>query len=193
MTDVTDVPDVPDVPDMTDTTPIVRRADHVALAVGDLAAACHLYGEVMGGELIAGGDDARLGVRTAQYRFPPGVKVELLQPTRDDSFLRTYIDKHGPGFHHLTFFVHDVAEVAARLEAAGYEVVDTDQSRPYWHETFLRPRSGFGALLQLATPDPPGGPFRADITVEDILAGRLVWHRAQPRLAEEMASEDTHK
>jgi methylmalonyl-CoA/ethylmalonyl-CoA epimerase len=164
---------------------LVRRADHIALAVPDLAAACHLYGDVLGGELIAGGDDAEKQVRTAQYRFPPGIKVELLQPLSPGSYLQRYLDRHGPGFHHLTFFVHDVAATAAALVAAGYEVVDTDLSRPWWQETFVRPRSGFGALLQLATPDPPQGPHRAGITVDDILEGRLVWHRAQPRPAGE--------
>lgn len=169
---------------MTD-APFIRTADHVAFAVTDLGAACHLYGDVMGGQLIAGGDDPRLGVRTVQYLFPPGVKIELLSPLHDECYLKAFIRRHGEGFHHMTYYVDDVAAAVRRLEAGGYEVVDTDVSRPWWHETFVRPLSGFGALIQLAKPDPPTGPSRDGLSVQDIMTGRVIWHQAQPRYRDE--------
>lgn len=161
---------------------LVVRLDHVAIAVSDLAGAVRLYQDVLGGTFIAGGDDEALGIRTVQLRFQPGVKVEFLTPLDENSYLQRYLKKYGSGFHHLTCFVENVPAAVLALEEAGYEVVDTDLTKPGWRETFVRPRSGFGALLQLAesdhewtTPALPGA------TAEDVLAGRLEWKGARPQ------------
>lgn len=154
----------------------VRTFDHVALAVRSLRDACRLFAGLLGGRVVAGGDDEDLGLRSVQLVLPPGVKVELLQPLRADCYLQAYLDRHGEGVHHLTCYVDDVAVAVAAAEAAGFETVDTDLSRPHWRETFVRPRSAFGTLIQLAAPD-PGPTLVEGMTLEDILEGRVVWHR----------------
>lgn len=165
------------------TQPLVRRFDHVAVAVWDLAEAIVLYHDLMGGELIAGGDDEALRIRTVQLKFPPGVKVELMQPLGPESYLHGYLEKHGPGFHHMTCFVPDVTRAAEVLADAGFETVGTRTTEPYWQETYVRPSSGFGTLIQLASTDlqweEPVVPTGA--TVDDILGGRLVWTEARPQ------------
>lgn len=169
------------------TDALVRRLDHVAVAVPDLAAAAGLFHDVLGGEFIAGGDDERLRLRTLQLRFPPGVKVELLAPLDETSYLHRYLQRHGPGFHHMTCFVPDVADAVTRLAGAGFEVVDTDLTAEHWRETFIRPSSGFGTLIQLASTDleweQPIVP--AGATVADVLAGRLLWNAARPHWRED--------
>lgn len=169
---------------VSDTTqPLVRRFDHVAVAVWDLAEAVPLYHDLMGGELIAGGDDEEIRIRTVQLKYPPGVKVELMQPLGPDSYLYGYLEKHGPGFHHMTCFVPDVREAERVLADAGFETVDTRTADAYWQETYVRPSSGFGTLIQLASTElqweEPVVPTGA--TVDDIVGGRLVWHRARPQ------------
>lgn len=165
-----------------ETNVITRRFDHVAIAVWDLAEAVPLYHDLMGGTLIAGGDDEHIGIRTIQLRYPPGVKIELLQPLGPDSYLTAYLDKHGPGFHHMTCFVPDVEKAAMALAEHGFETVDTNTTNHYWRETYVRPSSAFGTLLQLASTElqweDPVVP--AGATVEDIIAGRLLWNEARP-------------
>ncbi|MFF5986487.1 VOC family protein [Prauserella flavalba] len=161
---------------------LVTRFDHVAVAVRDLATAAPLYADLFGGRLIAGGDDDRLAIRSLQLSFPPGVKIELLQPLHERSYLAAYLDKRGPGFHHMTCFVEDVTEAAARLEAAGFSTVDTRTGTGCWDETFIRPSSAFGTLVQL-TDSPlswtePVLPEGAGIG--DVLAGRIAWNDARP-------------
>ncbi|EHK82451.1 VOC family protein [Saccharomonospora azurea] len=165
---------------------LVERLDHVAVAVHDLAAPCTLFLDVLGGVLIAGGDDEELGIRTVQVRFPPGSKVELLQPLDENSYLSAYLAKHGPGFHHLTCFVADVEDAARTLEDAGFHTVDTRSGTNFWDETYIRPSSGFGTLIQLASsplswsePCMPEG-----ATVADVLAGRIAWNQARPQWKE---------
>lgn len=166
---------------------IVRRFDHVAVAVRDLDAASRLFIDLLGGELIAGGDDDAIGIRTMQLRFPPGVKVELLTPLDETSYLQAYLDKHGEGFHHMTCMVDDVQDAAQRLEEAGFGTVDTRTGTDFWNETFIRPSSAFGTLVQLADSPlewtEPVMPESA--TAADVLAGRISWNEARPRWKEE--------
>ena len=146
----------------------------MAIAVKDLARAADLYGKVLGGELVRGADDLELGIRTLQFRLPPGVKVELLTPI-GDSYLKRYLDKHGEGFHHATIFVDDLAAAVAELEAEGFDVVDYDDTMDSWQEAFVRPSSGFGALLQLVSTVLDWSVPIPGLTVEGVLNGEWRW------------------
>lgn len=152
---------------------LVDKLDHVAIAVEDLPRALRLFRDVLGFEFVGGGDNPELKVRALQLRLPPGVKVELLTPTTEDSYLRAYLDRHGEGFHHVTMYTSDVAGAAAGLEAAGFSTVDTTTARDSWHETFLRPATAFGALVQVSRPAVPWDRPLEGVTAEDILAGRV--------------------
>lgn len=154
----------------------LTRFDHIAIAVRELEPAVLLVRDLLGGEFIGGGDDAIHDMRTLQFKLPPGIKLELMMPLGDDSPLHRFLDEHGGGFHHATLFVRDVAAAADELVANGFEVVDTDLGRSSWQETYIRPRSGFGTLLQLVTSDRDWTrPLEPDITVEEVLAGRVAW------------------
>ena len=155
--------------------------DHVAIAVSSIRDALPLFMDVFGGEFIAGADDERIGIRTLQLRLPPGVKIELMEPLNEDSYLQRYLDKHGPGFHHITTFFPDIEEVIPEFEEQGFEVVDTDLSDAGWRETYLRPSSSFGALLQIVDTNVDWGTPRPDMTVDDVLEGRLIWKGADIR------------
>jgi len=85
----------------------IGRLDHVAIAVSSIRAAVRLFRDGLGGEFVSGGDDDRLGIRSIQYRLPPGVKIKLMEPLREDSLLHRFLDKRGEGFHHLTHRVED--------------------------------------------------------------------------------------
>lgn len=152
----------------------VHGFDHVAIAVRDLPRAASLYGDVLGGDLVRGGDDLELGIRTMQFKLPPGVKVELLTPI-GDSYLARYIDKHGEGFHHATIFVADLSAAVTDLESEGFEVIDYDDSMETWQEAFVRPSSGFGALLQLVATVLDWSEPIDGLTVEGVLGGEWRW------------------
>lgn len=166
----------------------VTRFDHVGIAVPDLPAAVHLFHEVLGGEYLAGGEDVGLGIRTVQFRYPDGGKIELMTPVRDDSYLAAYLDRHGPGFHHAAMFVEDLSTAVDRLVSEGYEVVDHATDRPEWHEAFLRPAQTFGALVQLVETTLDWSQFRTDLSLDQVMAGEVVWDDSTPRLRSEVAT-----
>lgn len=162
---------------------LVRRVDHVGIAVRSIEAVLPLYAGLFGGTFVNGGDDPVLGIRTVQLRLRPDLRVELLQPAADDCYLHGHLDRHGEGFHHMTLLVDDLEEAMASVEAAGFELTGTDASDPTWRATYIRPRSGFGMLFQLVeTPsdwDVPG----PGVTLQGVLDGQFVWQgdRAVPR------------
>ncbi len=80
-----------------------------------------------------------------------GVHIELLEPTTDDSGVAKYLDKRGPGMHHLCLEVDDLNMAMAELEAKGvqliYEMPRTrDNGRRY---TFIHPKSTGGVMIEL--------------------------------------------
>ena len=131
------------------------RLDHVAVAVERLPDAWPRYVVELGGAWLAGG--ATVGFANAQLTYANGGKVELLEPHRvdEDDFLRRFLDRHGPGPHHLTFVTDDLEAALPSVEAAGYRPVGVHLDNPWWREAFLHPRQATGVVVQLASTDHP--------------------------------------
>lgn len=77
-----------------------------------------LFHDTLGGRFLSGGDNEQTGIRLLHLALP-GLKVELLQPLREDSLVSPFLTRKGSGFHHLTLFVDDVPTTVDTLEAAG--------------------------------------------------------------------------
>jgi methylmalonyl-CoA/ethylmalonyl-CoA epimerase len=152
----------------------IQKVDHVAIAVEDIGSALPLFRDALGGRFIAGGDNDDTGVRLMHLMLP-GFKLELMQSLRADSLLAPSMERRGPGFHHVTFFVDDVLATVDAFEAEGFRTTGTDVSSEYWQETFLNPRESFGALLQFVSTTREWDVPTRDFAVEDVLAGRVVW------------------
>lgn len=157
----------------------IRSWDHIGIAVRSIEAAVPLFRDVFGGQFVMGGDDVPLEIRTAMFKLPATVKVELMEPLDEQSYLHRFIDKHGEGFHHATIFVDDVEATIVDLEAAGYEVVDTNLREPHWRETYVRPKSGHGCLFQIVDSEIDWLEPHPHCTVEDVIAGKWRWWRSQ--------------
>ncbi|MCB1017806.1 MAG: VOC family protein, partial [Acidimicrobiales bacterium] len=82
--------------------------DHVAVAVEHRREAWARYRVELGGAWVGGG--ATAGFANHQFSYANGAKIEVLRPHRvdDDDFLRRFLDRSGPGPHHLTFKVADI-------------------------------------------------------------------------------------
>jgi methylmalonyl-CoA/ethylmalonyl-CoA epimerase len=128
------------------------------------------YAGDLGGRWLSGGYSA--GFAPAQLGFLAGIRLEVLAPNdveRND-FLRRFLDRNGPGPHHLTFKVPDIHAVLSAVESAGYSPVNVDLTDPDWQEAFIHPKDGPGVLIQLAqvageewrTPPPEGFPPPGD-------------------------------
>jgi methylmalonyl-CoA epimerase len=77
--------------------------------------------------------------------------LELLEPTADDSPIAKYVGKRGPGLHHITLRVDDIAAALAQLKARGVRLID-EAPRPGAHGSlvaFVHPSSAHGVLVEL--------------------------------------------
>ena len=124
--------------------------DHVAVAMERQADAWPRLVGQLGGEWLSGG--AVVGFDAAQVGFANGMKVEVLEPyaVEQNDFLRRFLDRNGPGPHHVTFKVGDIRGALAEAEQAGYRPVSVDLSDPQWQEAFLHPKDAPGIVVQLA-------------------------------------------
>src|SRR6059036_2959968 len=119
--------------------------DHVGIAVKDLSAALAFYRDALGLEIEAPEEVASQRVR-AHFVPVGGAKLELLEGTSPESAIAKYIEKRGPGLHHITLRVDDIAQALARLRARGVRLVDEE------------PRSGAGgSLIAFVHPASTGG------------------------------------
>ena len=99
--------------------------DHVGIAVRDVEAALTFYRDALGLEVEGTEDVASQRVR-AHFIAVGESALELLEATADDSAIATYIDKRGPGIHHITLRVDDLGAVLAQLKSRGVRLVDQE-------------------------------------------------------------------
>ena len=75
----------------------------------------------------------------------------MLEATAEDSPIAKYVQKRGPGLHHITLRVDDIAAALAQLKARGVRLID-ESPRPGAHGSlvaFVHPSSAHGVLVEL--------------------------------------------
>jgi methylmalonyl-CoA epimerase len=133
--------------------------DHIGIAVGDLAAALAFYRDALGLEIEGSEDVASQHVRAHFIDVGAvnhGAKLELLEATSPDSAIAKYVQKRGPGLHHITLRVDDIAAALAQLKARGARLID-EQPRPGAEGSliaFVHPAAAHGVLVELKQAAP---------------------------------------
>ncbi len=124
--------------------------DHVGIAVKDLGEALAFYRDALGLHVDVPEEVASQRVRA--HFIPAGQSaLELLEATAPDSAIAKYVDKRGPGLHHITLRVEDIAAALAQLKAKGVRLVD-EHPRPGAEGAlvaFIHPSSAHGVLVEL--------------------------------------------
>ncbi len=127
-----------------------RKINHIGIAVRDIDEAARFYTEALGLQL--GGIEEVPDQKVRVAFLPIGeVRIELVQPTSPESPVAKFIEKNGPGFHHIAYEVDDVAAEVERLKARGVRMVDQEPRRGA-HNTliaFVHPKASGGVLTEL--------------------------------------------
>lgn len=130
---------------MTHDTPI--RIDHVGIAVEDFDAAEAVL-HALGARQYVDDTGPEGDFRWAGYVLGDASRLELVTPLSDENFIREFLDRHGPGLHHVTLEVEDVDAVIDALAAEDVTVVDRATYDTY-EEAFVSPANPTGVLFQL--------------------------------------------
>jgi methylmalonyl-CoA epimerase len=124
--------------------------DHVGIAVKDLAAALEFYRDALGLEIEAPEEVTSQRVRA--HFVPVGEsKLELLEATAPESAIAKYVEKRGPGLHHITLRVDDIGAALAQLKARDARLID-ERPRPGAEGSlvaFIHPSTAHGVLIEL--------------------------------------------
>jgi methylmalonyl-CoA/ethylmalonyl-CoA epimerase len=130
--------------------------DHIGIAVRDLAATLAFFRDALGLEIEGTEDVESQHVRAHFIPVGPGsagseVNLELLEATAPDSPIARFIEKRGPGLHHITLRVDDVRAAVARLKARGIRLIDEEPRPGAEHSliAFVHPSSTGGVLVEL--------------------------------------------
>ncbi len=135
---------------------MIERIDHVGIAVRSLEEARRTY-EALGLRVEAIEEVPQEGVRVAMIVCGES-RIELLEPTRPDSPIARFLEKRGPGLHHLCLRSDDVRGDDRRLRAGGLELLRPEPTRGAggcWVQ-FVHPKSAGGVLLELSERTPGG-------------------------------------
>jgi methylmalonyl-CoA/ethylmalonyl-CoA epimerase len=124
--------------------------DHIGIAVSRLDDALAFYRDALGLEVEAPEEVAAQGVRA--HFIPAGQSaLELLEATREDSPIAKFLATRGPGLHHITLRVDDIAAALAQLAARGIRLIDASPRRGAHGSlvAFIHPSSTNGVLVEL--------------------------------------------
>jgi methylmalonyl-CoA/ethylmalonyl-CoA epimerase len=129
------------------------RIDHIGVAVEDIDAALELYESAFEMALAHRETVEDQGVEAVLLDVGDG-HVELLRPLGHETAVGKFIERKGPGLHHVAYAVDDIDATLPKLAAAGIELIDSEprvgirESRV----AFLHPRSTGGVLTEIVEP-----------------------------------------
>lgn len=128
----------------------ITKINHIAILVNDLESPLNFWRDALGLELTqveeVPGEQARIAF------LPTGdSEIELVQPTTDDSGLARYLEKRGPGMHHICLEVDDIDGMLAQLKDKGIQLINEEakvgsDGRRY---AFIHPKSASGVMVEL--------------------------------------------
>jgi methylmalonyl-CoA epimerase len=128
----------------------VGAIHHVAVAVESLDEAIETYRTLFGAEVERRETLESQGVEAAFLRLGSG-RLELLAPLGGDTPVGRFLEKRGPGMHHVAVSVDDVGGATRELEAAGATVVEPGPRRGLGGHlvAFVHPESVHGVLVEV--------------------------------------------
>ncbi|MBP7892610.1 MAG: methylmalonyl-CoA epimerase [Firmicutes bacterium] len=129
---------------------MVRKVDHIGVAVSNLEEALKIYTDVLGLKLHGAEVVEQQKVRVAF--MPVGdTEIELLESTDPEGPIAKFIEKRGEGIQHIAFRVDDLEEALEQMRQKGVRLID---EKPRYGAggariAFLHPKSTGGVLVEL--------------------------------------------
>ena len=127
------------------------KIDHIAIAVNNVEAAAKQYQQALGVNEVIYETVESEGVKLAILRLENG-RIELMQPTRDDSPIKKFLEKKGEGLHHMALATDDIEKEYERMEGCGIQFLGKIRAGSEGTKiTFIHPKSLYGVLAELCS------------------------------------------
>ncbi|WP_049898368.1 methylmalonyl-CoA epimerase [Halococcus agarilyticus] len=123
------------------------NVDHAGIATDDADALAELYTDLFGFEVA---HEETFDGMAVVFLDCDGSYFELLEPLDGEGAIARYLDRSGPGIHHLALETDDIAAALDRAREHGVELIDDEPREGAWgHEVaFLHPGSTGGVLIE---------------------------------------------
>lgn len=134
---------------------MLKKISHIGVAVRTLEEAIPFYRDTLRMTFMGVEEVPEYRVKVAFFQIGAS-KIELLEPLSEESFLTEFLEKNGPGIHHVAYEVDDIEAAVKMLEADGTRMIDR-VPRPGAHGArvaFLHPESSRGVLTELCQMGP---------------------------------------
>ncbi len=132
---------------------LAKKLNHIGIAVQSIERALPFYRDLLGMAFEGTEEVAEQKVRVAFLAVGES-RIELLEPTADDSPVAKFLEKNGEGIHHLAYEVEDLASILKELREKSVRLID-EVPRRGAHGTliaFLHPKGSGGVLTELCQP-----------------------------------------
>jgi len=127
------------------------KIDHIAIAVNDVESAAKQYQQALGVDNVVFETVESEGVKLAILKLENG-RIELMEPTRDDSPIRKFLDKKGEGLHHMALATDNIENEFQRMEGCGVQFLGKIRNGSEGTKiTFIHPKSLSGVLAELCS------------------------------------------
>ena len=127
------------------------KIDHIAIAVNDVEVSAKVYQKALGIDEIEFETVESEGVKVAIISMENG-RIELMQPTKDDSPIKKFLDKKGPGLHHMALETDNIQGEVERMEGCGVQFLGKVRPGSAGTKvTFIHPKSLEGVLAELCS------------------------------------------
>ena len=127
------------------------KIDHIAIAVNNVEESAKIYQEALGVDIVEFETVESEGVKLAIIPLENG-RIELMQPMNDESPIKKFLDKKGPGLHHVALQTDNIEGEVERMEECGIQFLG--KIRPGSEGTkviFIHPKSLSGVLAELCS------------------------------------------
>lgn len=130
----------------------VSHIEHIGIAVQSLEETIPYYEKLLGTKCYAVEEVADQKVKTAFFKVGQ-TKIELLESTDPEGPIGKFIEKKGPGIHHVAFAVDNVDQALTEAEENGIRLIDKQgrKGAEGLNIGFLHPKSTFGVLTELCS------------------------------------------
>jgi len=130
----------------------ISHIEHIGIAVNNLEEAIPYYENVLGLKCYAIEEVSDQKVKTAFFMVGQ-TKIELLESTDPEGPIGKFLEKKGPGVHHLAFAVNDVNKALADVAEKGVQLIDKTgrKGAEGMNIGFLHPKSTLGVLTELCS------------------------------------------
>lgn len=133
---------------------MVRRIDHVSIAVRELGKAKKFFLDGLGGKELYCQPWPEKKFRWTTIELGTSCFIELIDPLEKDGFVNKFLETCGEGMHHITIQVDDLEETDRILKERGIPTMGHGEPFPLWKEMYIHPKNAFGTLIQFAEFDP---------------------------------------